>query len=83
METPWYLNYWDDKYQKKIVSKKRDKKQHKFPLRNCTKCKKVWQNDWFSSKKKLVHYDDMPKYGITKETCDKCKKKDECLYESR
>jgi hypothetical protein len=81
MSLPWYLDTYDDRHKKKIVNKKRDKKQHKFPLRNCTECKKVWQNDWMGNRKKLIVYDDMPKLGIKKETCTKCKNKEGYLYE--
>ena len=82
MSLPWYLDTYDDRHKKKIVNKRRDKKQHKFPLRNCTECKKVWQNDWMGNRKKLIVYDDMPKFGIKKETCTKCKNKEGYLYEN-
>tara|TARA_E500000305_G_scaffold80929_1_gene66716 strand:- start:21875 stop:22132 length:258 start_codon:yes stop_codon:yes gene_type:complete len=76
----WYISDFQKLYQNKITNKTA-RTQHKCPLKNCVECKTVWQYDWSNSKRKFVQYEDMPKYGLEKQICDKCKKKEGYLYE--
>ena len=77
IELPWYLEPIIAR-----ASQKKPKRQlHRCSLKHCLRCKKNWQYDYSSNKKKFVQYDDMPSYGIHRATCDKCKKKEGYLYE--
>tara|TARA_R100000781_G_scaffold42557_2_gene29224 strand:- start:172 stop:423 length:252 start_codon:yes stop_codon:yes gene_type:complete len=74
METklPWYLNPIVD-FKKPL---RRSNLLHRCSLRHCVECKKVWQYDYSNpNNKKFIKYDDMPKYGLTKKTCEKCKQR--------
>ena len=43
-------------------------------LKYCLKCKKVYEIDSFYRKKE-IHYDGMPTYGLPRALCKKCKNK--------
>ena len=72
IKTPWYIQT-SNEVNRKPINARRKQTLQKCSLKYCVECKKVWQNDWFSSKKKFIQYEDMPTYGITRKQCEKCK----------
>jgi len=72
IKNPWYIQTSNEVSRKPINVRKKRSLQ-RCALKYCVDCKKVWQNDWFSSKKKFIQYEDMPTYGVKREQCKKCK----------
>ena len=72
IKMPWYIQTSMEASRRPINARKKQTLQ-KCSLKYCVECKKVWQNDWFSSKKKFIQYDDLPSYGVPRVQCTKCK----------
>ena len=71
IKMPWYIHTSEEVRRKPIKARKKEPLQ-RCSLKYCVECKKVWQNDWYANKKKIIHYDDLPTYGIPRVKCYKC-----------
>jgi len=59
----------------------KDSKNADSNIKYCTSCKKCWEitlvNNFRKKQRKIFYYEDFPAYGKERETCDKCKRRDE------
>lgn len=49
------------------------KRKIHFELKNCFKCKRVWNYSWGNNTRRLEYYLDFPTYGLKKINCPNCK----------
>jgi hypothetical protein len=46
-------------------------------ISKCLQCTKVWEIEHVKGKLKIYYHKDFPTYGLQKNTCPKCKEKNE------
>ena len=68
-----------------IELREHEPKHDYFPVRLCSKCKRVWEKPLRSTRNyKSIFHDSFPTYGLTREVCHECiKKRKNRIYKSR